>query len=75
MKAQFLNLIEAFLTILVIGVAYVYKFGRRMYRRFCIKVLWKHFQIRTSVYHQWHDRRAKKLQDMLDNKHSLYPSF
>lgn len=70
MKAQFLNLIEAMLTILVIGIAYVYKFGRRMYRRFCIKVLWKRFGIRTEVYHQWHDHRAKKLQEALDNQHN-----
>ena len=79
MKAQISNLLWAVLNIALIIIAGLYKFGRRIYRRFCIKVLWKRFQIRTSVYHQWHDRRAKKLQEALDNQHnnqhSMYPSF
>lgn len=75
MKTEIVNILWALLNIALIIIAGLYKFGGRMYRRFCIKVLWKHFQIRTSVYHRWHNRRAKKLQDMLDNEHSLYPSF
>lgn len=75
MKAQLTNLFVAILSIAIILIAGVYKFVRRQYRRFCIKVLWKHFQIRTSVYHKWHNRRAKKLQTLLDNEHSMYPSF
>ena len=53
-------------------VAAVYKFIRRTYRRFCIKVLWKRFQIRTSVYHEWHDKRAKRLQAELDAEHAVF---
>lgn len=75
MKDQIINLFVAMLSIALIVIAGVYKFVRRYYRRFCIKVLWKHFRIRTSVYYQWHDRRAKKLQAALDNQHSMYPSF
>lgn len=75
MKDQIINLFVATLSIALIVIAGLYKFGRRCYRRFCIKVLWKRFQIRTSVYRQWHDRRAKKLQAALDNQRSMYPSF
>lgn len=75
MKTQVLNLLSALIILTATPVAYVYKFGRRYYRRFCIKVLWKHFQIRTSVYEQWHAKRAAKLQLALDNEHSAYPSF
>lgn len=75
MKTQVINLLWAIVSIMLIIIAAVYKFVRRYYRRFCIKVLWKRFQIRTSVYHQWHDKRAKKLQALLDNEHSMYPSF
>lgn len=75
MKTQVTNLLWAIVSIVLIIIAAVYKFVRRHYRRFCIKVLWKRFQIRTSVYYQWHDKRAKKLQALLDNEHSMYPSF
>lgn len=75
MKTQAINLISALVLLIAIPVAYVYKFGRRYYRRFCIKVLWKQFHIQTPVYHKWHDHRAKKLQLALDNEHSAYPSF
>lgn len=75
MKTQIVNLILAIATIVLIAIAKLYKFGRRTYRRFCIKVLWKRFHVRTSVYHQWHDRRVKKIQEELDNAHSAYPSF
>lgn len=49
--------------------------GVRWYRRFCIKVLWKKLRIRTSVYEQWHAKRAAKLQMALNIEHSEYPSF
>lgn len=75
MKTQAINLISALLLLIAIPVAYAYKFGRRYYRRFCIKVLWKKLQIRTSVYEQWHAKRAAKMQLALDNEHSAYPSF
>lgn len=75
MKTQITNLFVAMLTIVCIVIAGLYRFVRRCYRRFCIKVLWKRFQIRTSVYYQWHDKRAKKLQAALDEEHSMYPSF
>lgn len=75
MKTQITNLFVAMLNIVLIVIAGVYKFVRRCYRRFCIKVLWKHFRIRTSVYYQWHDKRAKKLQVLLDNECSIYPTF
>lgn len=75
MKTQFTNLLIAMLDVTLAIIVGLYKFGRRMYRRFCIQVLWKRFQIRTSVYYQWHDKRAKKLQEALDNQHSAYPSF
>lgn len=75
MKTKFTNLLWAIFDMVVIAIAVMYKFIRRYYRRFCIKVLWKRFQIRTSVYQQWHDKRAKKLQALLDNEHSMYPTF
>lgn len=75
MKTPFFNLIKALLIFAIMIIASVYKFSRRHYRRFCIKVLWKKLHIRTSVYHQWHDRRAKKMQVALDNEHKLSKSF
>lgn len=75
MKTQVTNLLWAIASIVLIVLAAMYKFVRRYYRRFCIKILWKRFGIRTAVYHQWHDRRAKKLQMLLDNEHSMYPTF
>ena len=75
MKNQVFNLMKALAMIVLLTVAAAYKFGRRLYRRFCIRVLWKKFQIRTSVYEQWHAKRASKLQLALDNEHSEYPSF
>lgn len=75
MKNQFVNILVAIATILLIVLAWMYKMVRRCYRRFCIKVLWKRFQIRTSVYYQWHDKRAKKLQALLNSEHSMYPTF
>lgn len=60
MKTPLFNLIKALLIFAIMFIATIYKFSRRHYRRFCIKVLWKKFHIRTSVYHQWHDRRAKR---------------
>lgn len=75
MKTQVTNLLWAIVSIVLIIIAAVYKFVRRHYRRFCIKVLWKRFGIRTAVYHQWHNRRSKKLQMLLDCEHSAYPSF
>lgn len=75
MKTEITNFFVALLNITLIVIATLYKFTRRMYRRFCIKVLWKQFHIRTAVYYQWHDRRAQKLQEALDNQHSMYPSF
>lgn len=66
MKTQLINLSISLATIVLIIIARVYKFMRKMYRRFCICVLWKKFCIRTSVYQQWHDRRAVKLQALLD---------
>lgn len=75
MKTQITNLLWAIASIVLIVIAAVYKFVRRYYRRFCIKVLWKRFRIRTSVYSQWHDKRAKKLQALLDNEHSMHSSF
>ena len=75
MKTQITNFFVAMLSIAVIIIVRLYMSTCRYYRRFCIKVLWKRFQIRTSVYRQWHDKRAKKLQEMLDNEHSMYPTF
>ncbi len=75
MKTQVINLLEALVLIVLLSVATVYKFGRRWYRRFCIKVLWKKFRIRTAVYEKWHSKRVAKLQLALDNEHSQYPSF
>lgn len=75
MKKEIINLLVAILNIALIIIAAMYKFVRRIYRRFCIKVLWKRFGIRTAVYHQWHNRRSKKLQMLLDCEHSAYPSF
>lgn len=75
MKTQLGKIALAIVTIILIAFGWVYRFVRRYYRRFCINVLWKHFRIRTSVYHKWHAKRAKKLQEMLDNEHSVYPSF
>lgn len=75
MKTATYNLLVAFATILLLSVAYTYKTGRKLYRRFCIKVLWKQFHIRTSVYESWHRKRAAKLQAALDNEHSMYPIF
>lgn len=75
MKEQILIIGEALLTILAIIIGGVFKVCRRMYRRFCIKVLWKQFRIETATYRKWHDRRAEKLQLALDNAHSAYPSF
>lgn len=71
MKQPIYNLIMAIIEI----IAFFVKAGRRMYRRFCIKVLWKHFLIKTPVYYQWHDRRVAKIQKELDILHSSYPSF
>lgn len=75
MKKEINNLFVALASIVLLLIAAVYKFVRRMYRRFCIKVLWKRFRIRTAVYEQWHSRRAAKLQLALDNEHSAYPVF
>lgn len=75
MKNQVFNLMKALAMIVLIIFTAAYKFGRRWYRQFCIKVLWKKFQIRTSVYEQWHAKHAAKLQLALDNEHSKYPSF
>jgi len=75
MKTQVLNLIKALAMIVLLLIGVMYKFGRRWYRRFCIKVLWKKLQIRTSVYEQWHAKRAAKLQTALNIEHSEYPSF
>lgn len=75
MKTQITNLLVAMLNIVCIVIIGLYKFVRRCYRRFCIKVLWKRFQIRTSVYYQWHDKRAKKIQAALDKEHSINYQF
>lgn len=75
MKTQIINLFGAIAAIALIAIVWLYKFGRRMYRRFCIKVLWKKFRIRTSVYEKWHSKRVAKLQLALDNEHSKYPTF
>lgn len=69
MKTQVLNLIKALAMIVLLSI------GVRWYRRFCIKVLWKKLRIRTSVYEQWHAKRAAKLQMALNIEHSEYPSF
>ena len=50
MKKEIINFLVAILNIALIIIAGLYKFGRRIYRRFCIKVLWKRFGIRTAVY-------------------------
>lgn len=71
MKTPLFNLIKALLIFAIMFIATIYKFSRRHYRRFCIKVLWKKFHIRTSVYHQWHDRRAKKMQLALNAEHQV----
>lgn len=39
------------------------------------KVLHRHFGIETAIYRKWHDKRAKKLQALLDDEHSLYSSY
>lgn len=76
MKEQILIIGEALLTILAIIIRGTsVKICRRLYRRFCIKVLWKQFRIETPVYQRWHDKRAVKLQLALDNAHSDYPTF
>lgn len=75
MKTMLANTFMVIAMILIVPFAYAYKFVRRFYHNFCINVLWKRFQIRTSVYYEWHDKRAKKLQALLDNEHSMYPSF
>lgn len=75
MKPQLIPLLLAFTTVYMIAFAYTIRFMLRLYRRFCIKVLWKRFHIRTSAYHRWHARRAAKLQLALDCEHSLWPSF
>ena len=75
MKTQVLNLIKALAMIVLLSIGVMYKFGRRWYRRFCIKVLWKKLRIRTSVYEQWHAKRAAKLQMALNIEHSESPSF
>ena len=75
MKTLTTNLLEVIFEIALHIIASVYRFIRRSYRRFCIKVLWMHFGIETPAYHQWHDKRAKKLQALLDNEHSMYPTF
>lgn len=70
MKTEIYNLIEAILNIALIVIAGICKFLRRQYRRFCINILWKRFQIETSAYKKWHARRAKKIQMLLDEEHS-----
>lgn len=69
MKTQIYNLFGAVAMILLLFIGGAYKFLRKYYRRFCIKVLWKRFGVRTAVYHQWHDKRAAKLQAALDAEH------
>lgn len=71
MKESIFNLIIAVLEM----IAAAYRAAVVGYRRFCVKVLWKHFRIKTPAYHRWHDRRAAKLQRELDIAHSFYPSF
>lgn len=70
MKTEIYNLIEAILNIALIIIAGICKFLRRQYRRFCINILWERFQIKTSVYKKWHDRRAREIQILLDEQHS-----
>lgn len=72
MRAQVINLFVEIVKIMLTVLAGLYRFGLRMYRRFCIKVLWKRFHIETSVYHRWHDRSAIKMQEMLNKEHSAY---
>lgn len=43
MKTPLFNLIKALLIFAIMFIATIYKFSRRHYRRFCIKVLWKKF--------------------------------
>lgn len=48
-----------------------YKLFRKYYRRFCIKVLWKRFGVRTAAYNRWHDERAARMQEALNNEHGF----
>lgn len=71
MKDLILTIILAPVAMVIVAALWT----RRQYRCFCINVLWKRFQVRTSAYERWHDKRAKKLQALLDIEHSMYPSF
>lgn len=75
MKNLILTIIFAPIAVVIVACSWAYRKTRRQYCRFCINVLWKRFQVRTSAYERWHDKRAKKLQALLDNEHSMYPSF
>ena len=50
MKTQVLNLIKALAMIVLLSIGVMYKFGRRWYRRVCIKMLWKKHPIPPRVY-------------------------
>lgn len=63
------------LTGVMIIAAAVYNINRRLYFRLSRYVLKPYFGIETPIYRKWHDRRAKKLQAMLDNEHSMCPTF
>lgn len=65
------NLLEASILALFLPIAYLWRISRRAYRRFCIKVLWKRFRIRTSTYRKWHDRQARNIQRLLDEEHNI----
>lgn len=71
MKESIFNFIMAALEI----IAAAYRATVIAYRRFCIKVLWRRFLIKTPAYYRWHDKRAAKIQRELDIEHSPYPIF
>lgn len=51
-------------------IAGIYKIVRRVYFKFSRNVLKRYFGIETPIYKRWHDRRAKKLQQLLDAEHN-----
>lgn len=69
MKNEISKLFEATAMLVLLTFAWIFKLLRKYYRRFCIKVLWKRFGVRTAVYHKWHDKRAEKIQEALDAEH------
>ena len=68
MKKHFINILNAIFTI----IESIYWIFRRLYFNFSRYILKPYFDVETPIYRKWHDRRAKRIQALIDQEHSKY---